>query len=58
MSSMCSGVGRWPHEAFDEPETFPAATTPEESEAALLEASTPFDDLRKPCAYRRCRSFS
>lgn len=36
-----SGVVRWPHEAFDEPETFPAATTPEESEAALLEASCP-----------------
>lgn len=41
-------LGRWPHEAFDEPETFPAATTPEESEAALLEASCPHRSTISP----------
>jgi len=58
VSSMSSGVARWHHEAFDEPETLPAATTPEEyrggASGSLMPA--PFDDLlRKPCAYRRCR---
>jgi hypothetical protein len=45
LSSMSSGVGRRHHEAFDEPETFPAAT-PEEyrggASGSLMAA--PFDD--------------